>query len=190
MLFRISILFFFSFIYLVAQDVDFDAMFDASADKKEQLLDTQNIDAKQGKEAIKDKELPQSGLAYIVGGVVKTLAEATSHIEKEASLCYSLRDEERRMMCLALKLNKKSYCYGLHNKSNKDMCLGFCYENSLTKGQSAFCLAVKQRNQAFCYDMNIKGNLQKTCLGWFNKSQCYGIHNDEDRNFCLGISQN
>ena len=114
-------------------------------------------------------------------------------LSKKELYCFSnyIRDDGGKYFCLAFAKNDKKYCY--YNELSqplRNICLGYCYDSSLSKAQKAFCLAIKNNNQSYCFDMHLKGSLKAMCLGRFNKTNCFSINSEREKNICLGLSLN
>ena len=63
--------------------------------------------------------------------------------------CYSIKDQDRRNLCLATSKRQVSYCYAIKNADNKNMCLAR--------------VGLKKSN---CYSIKDKDS-QKECLAMF-----------------------
>jgi hypothetical protein len=110
---------------------------------------------------------------------------------QKAGFChsYTIKNDGDKYFCLAFAKNDKNLChsYQLTNRQ-RNICLGFCYESGLSKSDRNYCLAIKNNDKNYCYSLS--GDYQKMCLGRFNKSNCYSLGSEKDRNMCIGMSLN
>ena len=64
--------------------------------------------------------------------------------------CYSIKDHDRKNLCLATSKSQVSYCYAIKNTDNRNMCLAR--------------VGMKKTN---CYSIKDKDS-QKECLAMFH----------------------
>jgi len=53
------------------------------------------------------------------------------------SQCYSIRDNDRKNLCLASVKQQPSYCYSIQESDTKNVCL------AQVKGQRSYCYSVR-----------------------------------------------
>jgi len=53
------------------------------------------------------------------------------------SYCYSIRDADRKNVCLATAKNQPSYCYSVQDSDTKNVCL------AQVKAQRSYCYSVR-----------------------------------------------
>jgi hypothetical protein len=64
----------------------------------------------------------------------------TSALASE-SACYSIRDADRKNMCLARARNQESYCYSIRHSDDKHMCL------AVVKKRRSDCYSIRSNDQ-------------------------------------------
>lgn len=57
------------------------------------------------------------------------------------SACYSIRDADRKNMCLAQAKNQESYCYSIRHSDDKHMCL------AVVKKRRSDCYSIRSNDQ-------------------------------------------
>lgn len=57
------------------------------------------------------------------------------------SACYSIRDADRKNMCLAQAKRQDSYCYSIRNADDKHMCL------AVVKNRRSDCYSIRSSDQ-------------------------------------------
>lgn len=100
---------------------------------------------------------------------------------------YHIKNDNDRNFCLSFAKNDKKYCYSLPDRQ-RNICLGYCYDSSLSKADTAYCLALKNNDVSYCYNLDLRGEYKNMCQGRFNKSYCYSLNSEKDKYMCLGIS--
>ena len=65
----------------------------------------------------------------------------------DVTSCYSIQDQDRKNLCLALGLKQPSFCYSI--KANDD---------------KSFCLAQVHNQRTYCYSITFN-DLKNQCLG-------------------------
>lgn len=67
-------------------------------------------------------------------------ATGTTALANE-SACYSIRDADRKNMCLAQAKRQESYCYAIRNADDKHMCL------AVVKNRRSDCHSIRSNDQ-------------------------------------------
>ncbi len=183
---RVTILVLALFCVLIGDDFNIDAiMEEGDKDLTKKEIDLKKFKSDSNKEFKKLKREFYQKYEYV--------PQSAGNSVKKEIYCFSnyIRDDEGKNFCLAYAKNDKSYCYySGFSDAWKNICLGYCFDSSLSKAQKAFCLALKNGNQSYCFDSYLKGSLKAMCLGRFNKTNCFSIRGEREKNICLGISQN
>lgn len=78
-----------------------------------------------------------AGLAIGLLPVVLVLAAAPQPALASESSCYSIRDADRKNVCLAMAKQQASYCYSVRDSDDKNMCL------AQVKGQRSQCYSIR-----------------------------------------------
>ncbi|MFO0120825.1 MAG: hypothetical protein ACK51Y_04425 [Burkholderiales bacterium] len=60
---------------------------------------------------------------------------------QDTSRCYSIRDNDRKNMCLALARRDASACYSIRDNDDKNMCL------AQVRGQRSNCYSIRDNDQ-------------------------------------------
>jgi hypothetical protein len=57
------------------------------------------------------------------------------------SRCYTMRDNDKKTLCLAQAKGQKSYCYSIKNKDEKNFCL------ATVGNQKSYCYSISDRDK-------------------------------------------
>ena len=78
--------------------------------------------------------------AALLLGLVLLLPTPQVHAQ-DASRCYSIQDNDRKNMCLALARRDASACYSIRDNDDKNLCL------AQMRGQRSSCYSIRNNDQ-------------------------------------------
>ena len=83
---------------------------------------------------------PRMLRAFAAAGLSVAFAIGTPGLAGESS-CYSIRDADRKNMCLAQAKRQESYCYAIRNGDDKHLCL------AVVKQRRSDCYSIRSNDQ-------------------------------------------
>lgn len=76
-----------------------------------------------------------------VGLVLGMMGLAPRTALASESHCYSIRDADRKNVCLAMAKQQASYCYSVRDADDKNLCL------AQVKSQRSYCYSIRTADQ-------------------------------------------
>ena len=87
------------------------------------------------------RALKTAGLALSLCFGMSLLLSPAQVRAQDTSRCYSIRDNDRKNMCLALARRDASACYSIRDNDDKNLCL------AQVRGQRSNCYSIRDNDQ-------------------------------------------